>query len=72
MKDIDAREMWLLAPIAAAVLWMGVYPESFLRPMRADVGRLLERIERATPASDARPTAGKPHQPTAHDAAELH
>ena len=31
MPDLDAREMWLLAPIAAAVLWMGVYPESFLR-----------------------------------------
>ena len=72
MKDIDAREMWLLAPIAAAVLWMGVYPESFLRPMRADIGRLLERVERATPASDARPTAGKKHLPTAHDAAESH
>jgi NADH-quinone oxidoreductase subunit M len=72
MKDIDARELWLLAPIAAAVLWMGVYPESFLRPMRADVGRLLERIERATPTSDARPTAGKPHQLPAHDAAESH
>ena len=28
-------------PIAAAVLWMGVYPESFLRPMRGDIGRLL-------------------------------
>jgi NADH-quinone oxidoreductase subunit M len=72
MKDVDARELWLLAPIAAAVLWMGVYPESFLRPMRADVGRLLERIERATPASDARPTAGKKQLPTAHGAAESH
>ena len=28
----SAREWWLLAPIAAAVLWMGVYPESFLAP----------------------------------------
>jgi len=51
---------------------MGVYPESFLRPMRADVGRLLERIERATPPSDARPTTGKPRQAKAHGAAESH
>jgi len=71
MPDVDRRELWLLAPIAAAVLWMGVYPESFLRPMRADVGRLLERIERATPPSDARPSAGK-RQVEAHDAAESH
>jgi len=72
MPDLDRRELWLLAPIAAAVLWMGIYPESFLRPMRADVGRLLERIERAKPASDARPTAGTPTQAPAHSAAESH
>jgi len=60
MKDLDAREMWLLAPIAAAVLWMGVYPESFLKPIRADVGRLLERVDRARPPGDAQLTAGKP------------
>ena len=39
---------------------MGVYPESFMAPMRDDVGRLLTRIERATPASDSAPTPGKP------------
>ena len=60
MPDLNAREWWLLAPIAAAVLWMGVYPESFMRPMRADVGRLLERIERAAPPGDSHVTAGKP------------
>ena len=59
MPDLDARELWLLAPIAAAVLWMGIYPESFLRPMRADVGRLLERLEPSVPQSDAHLTKGK-------------
>jgi hypothetical protein len=62
----------LLAPIAAAVLWMGVYPESFMKPMRADVGRLLERIERATPESDAHLTAGKPQAAPAHGAEPAH
>ncbi|WP_118857405.1 NADH-quinone oxidoreductase subunit M [Sphingomonas mesophila] len=60
MPDLSKREWALLAPLAAAVIWMGVYPESFMKPMRADVGRLLERIERAKPAGDSRPTAGKP------------
>jgi len=69
MPDLDNREWWLLAPIAVVVLWMGVYPESFLSPMRADVGRLLTRIERAAPAGDAHLTAGKP---TAAPAAEAH
>jgi len=59
MTDLSGRELWLLAPIAAVVLWMGVYPESFLAPMRADVGRLLARIERATPPSDSNPTEGR-------------
>ncbi len=59
MADLSPREWMLLAPIAAGVLWMGVYPESFLRPMRADVGRLLERVERAAPAGDSRLTAGQ-------------
>ncbi|MBW0144929.1 NADH-quinone oxidoreductase subunit M [Sphingomicrobium clamense] len=53
MPDLDARELWLLAPIAAAVMWMGIYPESFLAPMRDDVGLLLERLEPAAPAGDA-------------------
>jgi len=72
MPDLNAREWWLLAPIAACVLWMGVYPESFMAPMRADVGRLLERIERATPEGDAHLTAGKakPAAPAAAHAAE--
>jgi NADH-quinone oxidoreductase subunit M len=58
MPDLDKREFLILAPIAAAVLWMGVYPESFMAPMRGDVEILLERINRARPESDARLTAG--------------
>src|SRR5213076_3315506 len=57
MPDISPREWWLLAPIALAVFWMGIYPESFLRPMRNDVGRLIERVQRVAPQSDAQPTA---------------
>jgi len=67
MVDLSAREFWLLAPIAAVVLWMGVYPESFLAPMRKDVSVLLARVDRAKPASDSNPTAGKPA--TVHEAA---
>ncbi len=59
MKDLDVREWWLLAPIALAVIWMGVYPESFLRPMRNDVGRLLTRLETVAPAGDSHLTLGK-------------
>ena len=64
MPDLSPREWALLAPIAAVVLWMGVYPESFLAPMRKDVSTLLARIDRAQPPSDSNPTAG--HAPAAH------
>jgi NADH-quinone oxidoreductase subunit M len=70
MPDLSMREVWLLGPIAAAVFWMGIYPESFLRPIRADVSRLLERVERAAPQGDAHLTAGRPAATPIH--AEAH
>lgn len=53
MPDMDSREMWLLAPIAIVVLWMGIYPESFLAPIRRDVSTIVARVERAAPAGDS-------------------
>jgi NADH-quinone oxidoreductase subunit M len=60
MLDLDWREWAMMAPIAAAVLWMGVYPESFLAPMRQDIAALDARIARARPEGDARIHVGKP------------
>ena len=71
MLDISPREWALLAPIAAVVLWMGVYTESFFAPMRKDVGTLLTRIDRAAPHGDSAPTAGRAIAATAvHAGAE--
>ncbi|UZK66801.1 NADH-quinone oxidoreductase subunit M [Sphingomonas sp. M1-B02] len=66
MPDLSLREIALLGPIAAVVLWMGVYPESFLKPMRPDTARLVERLSRAAPPGDSQPTAGKPAAAPAH------
>lgn len=74
MSDLSLRELSILAPIAAVVLWMGVYPESFLAPMRADIAALDARLAQARPEGDARLTAGKAkpaaaehHETAAHD-----
>ncbi len=69
MPDLSAREWCMLAPIAAAVLWMGVYPESFLAPMRKDIAALDARLARAKPESDAKLTAAvvKPHEEHAQE-----
>jgi NADH-quinone oxidoreductase subunit M len=72
MPDLNRRELAILVPIAALVLWMGVYPESFLAPMRNDVGVLLARIDRARPPGDAPLVHGKPHAPAAHAEAGAH
>jgi NADH-quinone oxidoreductase subunit M len=60
MKDISPREWAMMVPIAAVVLWMGVYPESFLAPMRADIAALDARISVAAPVSDSNPQMGPP------------
>jgi NADH-quinone oxidoreductase subunit M len=39
---------------------MGVYPESFMAPMRADIAALDARLARAKPEGDAHLTAPKP------------
>ena len=58
MKDMDLREWLMMVPLAVATLWMGVYPESFLAPMRADIGHLEARMAEAKPKGDAQVTPG--------------
>ena len=71
MPDLSKRELACLVPIAAAVFWMGIYPESFLAPMRKDVSVLLERVQESAPASDSRLVVGAPPAAAdAHGAAE--
>ncbi|MGN3973166.1 NADH-quinone oxidoreductase subunit M [Tsuneonella sp. SYSU-LHT278] len=62
MPDLNAREWLMLGPIAAAVLWMGVYPESFLAPMRKDIAALDARVARAKPMFDSKLAPPRPEQ----------
>jgi NADH-quinone oxidoreductase subunit M len=64
MPDLSMSEWWLLAPIAIAVFWMGIYPESFIRPIRNDVGRVVARLDRVAPAGDSHLTL--PHMGAMH------
>jgi NADH-quinone oxidoreductase subunit M len=52
MLDLNWRELVVFAPMIAIVLWMGVYPASFLRPMQPSVTNLVERVQVAV-ARDA-------------------
>ena len=66
MPDMTPREWAMMAPIAAVVLWMGVYPESFLAPMRADIAALDAQIAAAAPAGDAELASGPPREHAAN------
>ena len=59
MPDLNPREWLMLAPIAAAVLWMGIYPESFLAPMRGDIRAIEARLAATKPVGDAKFKMGK-------------
>jgi NADH-quinone oxidoreductase subunit M len=56
---MNAREWLALAPIALATIWMGIYPESFMAPMRGDVTALTARLAASAPAGDAALRAGQ-------------
>ena len=60
MTDLTFRELAMVIPLGLAVLWMGVYPETFMAPMRADIAALDARVARAKPVGDAQVTPGKP------------
>ncbi len=44
LTDINAREFLMMALLAGAVLWMGVYPKPFTDVMDASVAQLLKHV----------------------------
>ena len=47
LGDVNRREFWLLASVAALVLWMGVWPKPFIDVMHASVTDLLTHVARS-------------------------
>jgi len=43
MQDISLRELTIFIPIVILVMWMGVYPKSYLAPMEASVVQLIKQ-----------------------------
>jgi len=44
LADVNLREFTMLALLAIAALWMGVYPKPFTDPMQASVTQLLKHV----------------------------
>jgi NADH-quinone oxidoreductase subunit M len=51
MLDLSLREKLVFAPLVILVLWMGIYPSSFLVPIRASVDHLVQQVNAATKAA---------------------
>jgi NADH-quinone oxidoreductase subunit M len=47
MTDLNRRELALLVPLIAAIIWLGVYPAPVLRRMEGSAQLLVDRVERA-------------------------
>ncbi|CAN5843059.1 NADH-quinone oxidoreductase subunit M [soil metagenome] len=46
LPDLSRREVVVLAPLVAAMLWMGVYPKPFLERAQVSLTELIETVER--------------------------
>jgi NADH-quinone oxidoreductase subunit M len=47
LTDLSRREFWLLASVAALVLWLGVWPRPFVDVMHTSVADLLAHVARS-------------------------
>ena len=53
--DVNRREALVFAPLIGIVLWMGIYPSSFIDVMAASVGNVVDNYHAALSA----PVAGE-------------
>jgi NADH-quinone oxidoreductase subunit M len=75
MPDLSLREVSILLPITAAVLWMGIYPRAFQEPMKPAIASIVARLDGrqlATVPTDMTLTPGLPALVAPAAAAEAH
>jgi NADH-quinone oxidoreductase subunit M len=60
LRDLNWRELGLLAPLVAAILWIGVYPAPLLRRMEGAAAAFVQRVEERSAATAATPANGRP------------
>ena len=44
LRDLDGREAFILGPVVALIIFMGVYPQPFLTRMRPAIDLTLKRV----------------------------
>ena len=46
LEDMSAREVVVLLPLLIFVVWIGVYPSTFLKPMEPSVKNFIQQVEK--------------------------
>jgi NADH-quinone oxidoreductase subunit M len=54
LPDMTKRELVVLLPVVIFIIWIGVYPKPFLKPMEASVNGLIKRVEQRVQLSTSR------------------
>jgi NADH-quinone oxidoreductase subunit M len=44
LSDVGPRELTIFIPIILIVIWMGIYPKSFIAPMEASLAQLIKQV----------------------------
>ena len=57
--DLSPREAFMFAPLIVIVIWMGIYPITFLEPMHASVAKLINNYELARAAAESLSVAAR-------------
>jgi len=60
LPDLSKREFWTLAPVIFFIVWIGVYPNTFLRKLDVSVSELLARVQARTISLRTAPRDARP------------
>jgi NADH-quinone oxidoreductase subunit M len=58
IPDLNRRELALLMPLIAGIIWLGVYPQPVLRRMETAATRFVQLVEARSGRAPARTTGG--------------
>jgi NADH-quinone oxidoreductase subunit M len=62
LPDLNRRELALLVPLIAAIIWLGVYPAPVLRRMEGSAQLLVNRVQGTGAVARTDGTDGRPVQ----------
>ena len=56
ITDLNGRELAIMGVLAAAIIWVGIYPAPILTRMEASAGKFVQQVERGAAVQAAPPT----------------